>query len=111
MLSNRRCTNLVAERQRHFIYPLAEQDIADIWVDGADLWGVNQADRYFDAMVNLFDLLSEQPEIARLWDGFSPPVRIHLYGSYVVVYEAVETGIAIIRVLHNRRNILALLGK
>ncbi len=101
----------MADRQRHFILPLAEQDIAGIWVDGVDRWGVNQADRYFDAMVNLFDLLSEQPEIARLREEFSPPVRIHPYGSHVVVYKTVETGIAIIRVLHNRRNILALLGK
>ena len=101
----------MADRQRHFILPLAEQDIADIWVDGADRWGVDQADRYFDAMVNLFNLLSEQPEIARLRDEFSPPVRIHPYGSHAVVYKTVETGIAIIRVLHNRRDILALLGK
>lgn len=101
----------MADRQRHFIHPLAEQDIADIWVDGADRWGVEQADRYFDAMVNLFDLLSEQPEIARLREEFSPPVRIHPYGSHVVVYETVKTGIAIIRVLHNRRNILSLLGE
>jgi len=56
-------------------------------------------------------LLSEQPEIARLRDEFSPPVRIHPYGSHVIVYETVKTGIAIIRVLHNRRNILAMLGK
>ena len=101
----------MANRQRYCIHPLAEQDIADIWVDGADRWGVDQADRYFDGMVNLFDLLSEQPEIARLRNELSPPVRIHPYGSHVVVFETVETGIAIIRVLHNRRNILALLGE
>jgi len=59
----------------------------------------------------LFDLLSEEPKIARLRDKFRPPVRIHPYGSHVVVYETMETGIAIIRVLHNRRNILALLGE
>jgi len=101
----------VADKHRHFIHPLAEQDIEGIWNDGAERWGVDQADRYFDGMVNLFDLLSEQPEIARLRDEFSPPVRIHPYGSHIVVFEIVETGIAIIRVLHNRRNILALLGE
>ena len=101
----------MADRQRHFINPLAEQDIADIWSYGTEQWGVDQADRYYDTMVKLFDLLSEQPEIARLREEFSPPVRIHPYGSHVVVYETVKTGIAVIRVLHNRQNILALLGK
>jgi len=101
----------VSNKRKHVIHPLAEQDIADIWIYGADRWGVDQADRYFDGMVTLFDLLSEQPEIARLRDKFRPPVRIYPYGSHVVVYETVEAGIAIIRVLHNRRNILALLGE
>jgi len=101
----------VADGYRHFIHPLAEQDITDIWIYGTERWGADQADRYFDGVVNLFDLLSEQPEMARKRDEFSPPVRIHPYGSHVVVYETVKTGIAIIRVLHNRQNILALLGR
>ncbi|WP_457647444.1 type II toxin-antitoxin system RelE/ParE family toxin [Profundibacter sp.] len=98
-------------KRKHVIHPLAEQDITDIWIYGADRWGVDQADNYFDGMVNLFSLLSEQPEMACLRDEFRPPVRIHPYGAHVVVYETVETGIAIIRVLHNRRNILAMLGE
>ncbi|MCQ0090335.1 type II toxin-antitoxin system RelE/ParE family toxin [Pelagivirga sediminicola] len=94
----------------YVLRPLAEQDLADIWTDGADHWGIAQADRYFDGMVELFDLLSEQPEIARLRKEFRPPVRIHIYGSHIFVFETVETGIAVIRVLHQRRDILALLG-
>lgn len=96
---------------KHFLRPLAEQDIADIWSDGADRWGIVQADRYFDGMVDLFELLSEQPDIARLRSEFKPPVRIHVYGSHVVIFETVETGIAVIRVVHQRQDILALLGE
>jgi toxin ParE1/3/4 len=100
----------VAGKRRHLLHPLAEQDIADIWADGADRWGVDQADRYFDGMVDLFDLLGEQPEISRLRPEFRPPVRIHPYGSHVVIFVMVETGISIVRVLHHRRNLLSLLG-
>ena len=96
---------------RHFLRPLAEQDVTAIWSDGADRWGIVQADRYFDGMLDLFDLLSEQPEIARLRNEFKPPVRIHIYGSHIVIFETVETGIAVIRVLHQRQDILALLGE
>lgn len=96
---------------RYVLRPLAEQDIADIWMDGADRWGPSQADRYFDGMVDLFELLSAQPEIARLRNEFNPPVRFHIYGSHVVIFEAIDTGISILRVLHQRRDILALLGK
>ncbi|MEY8099252.1 type II toxin-antitoxin system RelE/ParE family toxin [Falsihalocynthiibacter sp. S25ZX9] len=94
---------------RHFLRPLAEQDVAEIWTDGAQRWDLDQADAYFDGMMSLFDLLSEQPEIARLRHEFKPPIRLHIYRSHIVIFETVETGIAIIRVLHQRRNILALL--
>ena len=96
---------------KHVLRPLAEQDIADIWSDGADRWGIDQADRYFDGMMDLFDLLSEQPEIARLRNEFRPLVRIHVYGAHIVIFETVETGIGIIRILHQRRDILSLLGE
>ena len=95
----------------YVLHPLAEHDIAEIWTDGADRWGVVQADRYFDGLVDLFDLLSEQPEIARLRKEFRPPVRIHIYGSHLVVFVTDGQKISIIRVLHQRRDILALLGE
>lgn len=62
-------------------------------------------------MVDLFDLLSERPEIAHLRREFKPAVRIHICGSHIVIFETVETGIAVIRVLHQRQDILALLGE
>ena len=42
---------------RFVLRPLAEQDITDIWTHGADRWGIAQADKYFDRMMELFDLL------------------------------------------------------
>ena len=96
---------------RVVLRPLAEQDIAEIWADGADRWGIAQADKYFDGMMDLFDLLSAQPEIARLRQKFIPPVRLHIYGSHIAIFETIDGGVAIIRVLHQRRDILALLGE
>jgi len=59
----------------------------------------------------MFDLLSAQPEIARLRNEFTPPVRIHSYGSHLVIFETTGTRISIIRVLHQHRDVLALLGE
>ncbi|AKS47832.1 toxin ParE1/3/4 [Octadecabacter temperatus] len=73
--------------------------------------GVDRADKYFDGLVDLFDLLSAQPEIARLRSEFNPPVRLHIYGSHVVIFESIDQSVSVIRVLHQKRNILALLGE
>lgn len=93
----------------YIIHPLAEHDIAEIWTNGADRWGVAQADRNFDGMVDLFELLSEQPDIARLRNEFRPPVRIHIYKSHLIVFVTDGQKISIIRVLHQRRDIWACL--
>ncbi len=95
---------------KYALRPLAEQDIAEIWADSADRWGIAQADKYFDGMVDLFVLLSAQPEIARLREEFTPPVRLHIYGSHIVIFETIDDGVSIIRVLNQRRDILAMLG-
>jgi toxin ParE1/3/4 len=94
----------------YVLRPLAEQDLADIWSDGADKWGMAQSDRYFDGIIDLFEGLSVHPEMARLRHEFTPAVRLHRYGAHIVIFEKFEAGISIIRVLHQRRDIIALLG-
>ena len=63
--SNRKCTKRVASRYQ--FRPRAEQYIAESWADSAERWGSVQANRYFNGMVKMFDLLSAQPKIAPLW--------------------------------------------
>jgi toxin ParE1/3/4 len=89
--------------------PAAEADLSEIWLDGAETWGVEQADRYADGLFAVFDLLAEFPEMAREREEFSPPVRIHSSGSHLVIYRLEGQGVEIIRVLHAQRNLTAYL--
>ena len=95
------------ESSRWVIRPAAEIDLSDIWHDGADNWGIEQADRYADGLFSLFDLLSDFPEMARERSEFSPPVRIHPSGVHLVIYRAEGQGIEIIRILHAHQNLTA----
>jgi len=60
------------------------------------------ADRlsFFQDLLSLVDLLSAEPEIARLRSEFNPPMRLRIYSSHIVIYETAETGIVVMRVLH-----------
>lgn len=89
--------------------PAAQNDLAEIWRYGAMTWSDEQADRYLDVLVNGFELIAEQPELSRLRAEFSPPVRIFPTGSHLVVYIVDQQGVTILRVLHNRRDLLATL--
>ncbi|QNT68365.1 type II toxin-antitoxin system RelE/ParE family toxin [Defluviicoccus vanus] len=42
----------------------ADQDIIDIYVHGATAFGVDQAERYHEGMVSVFELLAENPHLA-----------------------------------------------
>ena len=99
----------MASPDRWRLRPAAQDDLAAIWRQGADLWGSDQADRYADAMFTLFDLLADFPEMARERPEFSPPVRIHPIEAHLVIYRVAAPGIEIIRVLHAHQNLIAFL--
>lgn len=89
--------------------PAAEQDLMQIWRDGAGRWGVEQADRCADAMFAIFDLLVAFPELARERTEFQPPVRIHPANAHLVIYRLDRGAVDIIRVLHAHQNLTAFL--
>jgi toxin ParE1/3/4 len=81
----------------------ADQDIIDIYVRGIAEFGVDQAERYHEGMVSVFDLLAENPRLARERPEFNPPVRLHPYQAHMIAYIIRDDGILIIRVLHGRQ--------
>lgn len=64
----------------------AVEDIANIFVEGVRLFGVEQSEKYHSRMEEVFQLLSGNPELARERDEITPPVRIHPYGAHLIVY-------------------------
>lgn len=91
------------------IRPAAETDLSDIWHNGADNWGIEQADRYADGLFALFDLLADFPEMAWEHSEFTPAVRVHSSGPHLVIYRAEGLGVEIIRILHAHQNLTAYL--
>jgi len=89
--------------------PRAEADLEDIWRYSAAEWSPDQADRYIDGLVAVFDLLCAMPRIARERPEFVPPVRIHPTGPHLVIYRVAEGHLDILRVLGARQDWQALL--
>ena len=83
----------------------AVEDITNILVEGVRLFGAEQAEKYHSGMEDVFQLLSNNPELARERDEITPPVRIHPYGSHLIVY-VVESGrdVLIVRIRHGHED-------
>lgn len=81
----------------------ADQDIIDIYVHGAATFGIDHAERYHQGLVKAFEILAENPLLARERSEFDPAVRLHPCQAHMIAYIARPEGILIVRVLHGRR--------
>ena len=76
-----------------------------MFLEGAEAFGVTQAEAYFAKVENTIELIGENPGIARERFEIDPPVRIHPIGKHIIVYQEEEGGgVLIIRIRHSRED-------
>jgi toxin ParE1/3/4 len=57
----------------------ADRDLIDLYVYGNLQFGTDQAERYHRGLIRTFELLADNPRIARERTESLPPVRIYPY--------------------------------
>jgi toxin ParE1/3/4 len=82
----------------------ADEDIIGIYVHGVREFGARQAENYHRALVATFDILADNPFIARERQEFRPPVWLYFYKAHTIVYRIMRDHVLIIRVLHGRQD-------
>ena len=83
----------------------AEADLIDIYLYGVEHFGHRQAEAYQDKIDHTIDLIADKPELARLREEITPPVRIHPVEAHIIVYLVDENrDVRILRVRHGREN-------
>ena len=83
----------------------AAEDLRHIHRAGARQFGKAQADRYHRSLERLFELLGDNPKIARERREITPPVRVHPFEAHMVIYmERQDGSVLIVRVRHHREN-------
>ena len=83
----------------------AAQDVRAIYRRGVELFGDRQAERYHRSLKATFELIADNPRLARLRADINPPVRVHPHGAHLIVYLAEKNGdVLIVRVYHGREN-------
>jgi toxin ParE1/3/4 len=84
--------------------PRAADDLIEIWDYIADD-SVTRADLFIDDVDAKFQLLAEQPLLGRSREELAPNLRSFSLRRYVIFYEVIPGGIAIVRVLHGARDL------
>lgn len=79
----------------------AETDIIQIYRYTAGTFGLAQADAYHARLERTFQIIDDQPRLARERREISPPVRVHLCGAHIIIYIiAPNESALIVRVRH-----------
>lgn len=95
---------------RYRVSNAARADLEDIGRYTQKTWGKAQRIDYLNGLETRFDALSKTPTLNAERKDFKPPVRIQQHQKHLIIYLIDDLGILIVRVLHERMNVSALLS-
>ncbi|NDV58729.1 type II toxin-antitoxin system RelE/ParE family toxin [Bacteroides sp. 519] len=90
-------------------YSISEEalkDIDNIWLYTVENWSVEQADRYYNLILNEIEYISENFESGRSFEHIRKGYRYSKVKSHLIFYKKSSEGVEIIRVLHQKMDIV-----
>ena len=79
---------------------LAQTDLLNIYLYGAEVYGRDVALRYTASLHEAFSLIAKFPKMGRLVRDFELACRRHEHGVHIVFYEERTEGILVVRIVH-----------
>jgi toxin ParE1/3/4 len=91
---------------RYSISEKANQDIEKIWLYTFENWSLEQADRYYNLILDEIEFISENFESGKSVDHIKKGYRASIVKSHIIFYKKSRRNIVeIIRVLHQKMDI------
>ncbi len=89
-------------RTDYQLVPEARKDLEAIWHYSYEKWGLNQANTYVDALVDVFSRIAEFPLSGTSCGYLRKGYRCASSGSHTIYYLVTDRGVTIVRILHER---------
>ena len=93
---------------RVLLTPLAESDLEAIWLTVA-LDNPTAADRLLARIGEKLERLGDFPDMGAPRPELAPGARLLVEGSYLVLYETMNDGVLVVRVVHGARDLTDLI--
>ena len=87
------------------LQPRAKKDLEDIHAYSCRHWGEERADRYIRNIGLAFSSLAENVDAGYNYDFVRPGLRAFHLKSHTIFYRTSPSGIVIVRVLHQSRDV------
>lgn len=90
----------------YIISEKALEDLNNIWIYTAENWSVEQANRYYNLIVDEIEYVSENFEITKDFGNVRKYYTFSKVKSHLVFYKKTEnTEMEVVRILHERMDI------
>jgi toxin ParE1/3/4 len=90
----------------YIISEKALEDLNSIWIYTAENWSVEQANRYYNLIVDEIEYISENFETAKEFGTIRKDYKYSKVKSHLVFYKRNENlELEVVRILHERMNI------
>ena len=92
---------------RHYrISKKAVEDIENIWTYTFHKWSIEQADRYYNLIINEFEFIAENFNAGKPMDNIRKDYRATIVKSHLIFYrKSQDNKIEIIRILHQKMDV------
>lgn len=89
-----------------FISKKAVQDLSKIWDYTYEVWSENQADKYYELLVETCQEISKSPDIGKNYNEIEKNILGFRVGKHVIFYQQIKPKeILIVRILHERMDL------
>jgi len=84
----------------------AVKDLEDIWAHTFEKWSVEQADRYYNLIIDEIEFIVSNPHSGRSMDHIKEGYRASKVKSHLIFYKFnIDKTIEIVRILHQRMDV------
>lgn len=84
----------------------AVEDLSGIWNYTFDIWSENQADKYYQNLLNDFAEIAENPEIGKNYDDIAHQLFGLKSGRHIIFYRILTKDLVeITRILHEQMDL------
>ncbi len=91
---------------KYFLSNKAVEDLSEIWGYTYDVWSENQADKYYEIILDACKVLSESPEIGKVYPEIEDEILGFRVNKHIIFYRiAAPNEIEVLRILHGRMDL------
>jgi len=90
----------------YFLSNKAVEDLSNIWDYTYETWSENQADKYYELLIDVCKMVSKNPKNGKNYDEIDPTIWGYRASHHIIFYRITkENEIEILRILHQNMDL------